>query len=159
MTRHDVPELEASIDIDAPPAVVWGLIGDVTRMPEWSPQVTSSRLRAGFEAVALGTEFTNRNALGEMEWTTHATIVAFEPETHLAFRVEENWVIWSFGLEPTVTGTCLTQRRLAPEGVSGLSHELTEGFMGGTEKFAATLREGMTETLAKLKAAAESTRS
>lgn len=156
MTRHDVPELEATIEIGVPPAVVWGLLSDVTRMPEWSPQVTSTRLRAGFDEVAVGTEFTNRNILGELEWTTHATVVAFEPPTRLAFRVEENWVTWSFDLEPTATGTRLVQRRVAPDGISDLSHDLTEGFMGGMDSFTEALRAGMAETLAALKAAAES---
>jgi len=156
VTRHDVPELDASIEIDAPPSVVWSLVSDVTRMHEWSPQVTSTRLRSGFDAVAVGAEFTNRNRHGELEWTTHATIVAFEPEKTLAFRVEENWVIWSFDLEPTASGTRLTERRAAPDGISDLSHDFTEQFMGGTATFADAMRDGMHETLEKLKAAAES---
>lgn len=149
------PLLEQSVEIAAPPAAVWGLVADVRRMPEWSPAVTSVRLRQGFDEVALGTQFTNRNVLGELEWTTHAEIVTWEPERRLAFRVEENWAIWSFTLEPSGEGTRLTQRRETPEGVSQLSHELTDGFMGGQDAFTESLLAGMAQTLEQVRAAAE----
>ena len=151
----NAPTLEDSVHIDAPVGEVWALVSDVCRMPEWSPQVDSTRLRQGFEQVALGAQFTNRNSVGDLVWTTHAEVVRFEPEQEIAFRVEENWVIWSFTLVPDGTGTLLTQRRDAPDGVSELSLELTNGFMGGVETFTESMRAGMRETLAKLKATAE----
>lgn len=152
----DAPPLEASIEIDAEPAAVWPLVSDVCRMSEWSPQVTSTRLRSGFDAVALGAEFTNRNHYGELEWTTHAKVVRFEPGRALAFRVEENWQVWSFELTPLDGGrTLLTQRRAAPDGLSDLSLELTNGFMGGVASFTETMRAGMRETLEAIKATAE----
>ena len=114
--------LERSIEIAATPARVWELVSDVCRMPEWSPQVTSTRLRRGHDRCALGAQFTNRNRHGELEWTTHAQIVRFAPERELAFRIEENWAIWSFHLEPAgADGTLLTQRRETPDGISDLS--------------------------------------
>ena len=151
----NAPTLEDSVHIDAPVATVWNLISDVRRMPEWSPQVDSTRLRDGFDAVALGTQFTNRNKQGELVWTTHAEVVRFEPEQEIAFRVEENWVIWSFTLTADAGGTLLSQRRDAPEGISELSLELTNGFMGGVEVFTASMRAGMRETLTRIKAEAE----
>jgi uncharacterized protein YndB with AHSA1/START domain len=150
------PLLEQGIEIAAPVPQVWALVSDVRRMPGWSPQVTSTRLRSGFETVQLGTQFTNRNAYGELEWTTHAEIVRLEPEQELAFRVEENWAIWSFHLHPTETGgTLLTQRRELPEGLSDLSKELTDGFMGGQDAFTDSQLAGMRETLGRIKSAAE----
>jgi uncharacterized protein YndB with AHSA1/START domain len=151
----NAPTLEASVHIDAPLESVWTLVSDVCRMPEWSPQVDSTRLRAGFDEVALGAQFTNRNSLGELVWTTHAEVVRFEPEREIAFRVEENWVIWSFTLVPDGSGTLLTQRRDAPDGISELSLELTNGFMGGVEVFTESMRVGMRETLEQIKANAE----
>lgn len=147
--------LEQSIDIDAPPAHVWDLVHDVTRMPEWSPQVVSTRLRSGFDAVAVGAEFTNLNKQGEMEWVTHGEVVRLEPERELAFRIQENWAVWSFRLEPIDDGgTRLTQRRDTPDGISDLSLELTDGFLGGQEAFTETLRAGMRQTLERIRDAA-----
>ncbi|MGN6160628.1 MAG: SRPBCC family protein [Marmoricola sp.] len=149
-------DLIAEIEIAASPARVWELVHDLIRMPEWSPQVTSVCLRDGFTEFGLGTQFTNRNQLGELEWTTHGEVVRYEPHRQIAFKIQENWVIWSFTLKPLDDGTRLVQRRETPEGISPLSKELTEGFMGGAEVFTASMREGMRETLQAIKAAAES---
>lgn len=147
-------DLEHSIHIDAPPARVWELVSDPTRMPEWSPQVTSTRLREGHE-LGPGAEFTNRNRHGELEWTTHGRIQRFEPERELAFRIEENWAVWSYHLEPEDGGTLLTERRTLPEDISPLSRELTEGFLGGVESFNRVLDEGIRTTLEAIRATAE----
>lgn len=149
------PLLEQAIEIAAPASVVWDLVSDVRRMSEWSPQVTSTRLRAGFDSCGLGAQFTNRNKLGELEWTTHAEIVRFVVGREIAFRVEENWAVWSFTLSTTDEGTLLTQRRETPDGISDLSHELTDGFMGGQDEFTTTLLEGMRETLERIRDTAE----
>ncbi|GAB4007550.1 SRPBCC family protein [Nocardioides ultimimeridianus] len=152
---NPVPPLHDEIEIAAPPAAVWELVGDVTRMAEWSPQVTSTRLSDGHATCALGTRFTNRNVHGELVWTTHAEIVAYDAARLLAFRVAENDATWSFELTPTASGTRLVERRDAPGGISDLSRDLTDGFLGGQEVFTAALRDGMRETLSKIKAAAE----
>ena len=150
------PILEHRIEIDAPPARVWELVSDVCRMSQWSPQVNSTRLRSGQDGIRLGTQFTNLNSHGDLEWTTHAAIVQFTTERELAFRIEENWVIWSFLLDVTSSGgTRLTQRRTTPEGISELSRELTDAFMGGQKAFTDTLRDGMRQTLERIKATAE----
>lgn len=149
--------LEDSIRVEAPPADVWALVSDVRRMAEWSPQVTSSRVADGAEP-ADGVAFTNRNHHGELEWTTHARIVRFEPGEEIAFRIEENWAVWSFHLRPEGpdgTATLLTQRRSTPDGISELSVELTEGFLGGMDSFTEVLRDGMRQTLSGIKETAE----
>lgn len=148
-------DLHDRITIAAPPAAVWALVGDLTRMAEWSPQVASTRISG---TTAEGTRFTNRNVHGELAWITHGEVVRLEPERHLAFRIEENWAVWSFELEPAEDGgTVLHQHRRTPEGISPLSLELTEGYLGGLEAFTATLRTGMATTLAGIKASAEGT--
>ena len=66
---NEVPEIETSIEIDAPAERVWAMVSDLGRMPEWSPQVVSTRIKGDGE-VALGTRFTNLNEQGEMRWVT-----------------------------------------------------------------------------------------
>lgn len=148
------PVLEESIEVAAPPQRVWDLVSDLPRMAQWSPTVTSMRVY-GDEPIGLGTRTSNKNEIGELVWKTHAEVVRFEPLTEIAFRVEENWVIWSFSLTPSDAGTTVVQRRDAPEGISELSLELTEAFMGGVAKFQEDLRVSMRETLERLKAEAE----
>ncbi|MFJ2753986.1 SRPBCC family protein [Nocardioides sp. NPDC087217] len=150
------PLLQDSVEIAAAPAQVWELVQDVRSIPQWSPQVDSTRLRDGYERVELGAQFTNRNSHGDLEWTTHGEIVRFEAEQELAFRIQENWVVWSFRLEPTSHGgTRLTQRRETPDGISDMSLKLTDGFLGGQATFTEVQRAGMRQTLEGIKAAAE----
>lgn len=152
----DLPTMEHQIEIDAPPAQVWALLSDVRRMCEWSPQVVSTRLRAGYDTVGLGTEFTSRNQHDGKEWTTHAKVVRFEPDRALAFRVAENYTIWTYELAPSgESGTLLTQRREAPDGVSELAFGYVESELGGVKDFLPAVAAGGRDTLAALKAAAE----
>jgi uncharacterized protein YndB with AHSA1/START domain len=153
--NDDIPQLESSVAIAAPLERVWALVSDVRRMPEWSPTVSSTRLRSGYERVELGAEFTNLNTEGELEWKTRGTIIRFDPERQLAFRIAENWVVWAFDLEACSGGTLLTERRETPDGISEESLQLTDSYMGGQELFTASLRAGMAETLQRIKAAAE----
>ncbi|MBU2696579.1 MULTISPECIES: SRPBCC family protein [Pimelobacter] len=156
MTTTDAPALHEQIEIAAAPADVWSLVADVTRMAEWSPQVTSTRLADPDAPAGVGTRFTNRNAHGELTWTTHAEITRYDAGRSLAFRIDENYVTWSFELEPTTDGgTRLHQRRDAPEGISELSRELTEAFMGGQEAFTVSQRAGMRTTLEGIRGEAE----
>ena len=64
-------------------------------------------------------------------------------------------MVWTFLLEPAAGGTVLTQRRETPEGISDLSLEWTDAFMGGQAAFTETMRAGMRQTLEQIKAAAE----
>lgn len=148
---NEVPPLEDSIEIEAPRDRVWDVISDIRRLAEWSPQVESTRLSGDHEVVELGTRFTNLNRHGELTWKTHGTIVTFEPGHEIAFRIEENWAIWSFRIEESDHHTViLTQRRDAPDGVSDLSRDLTEAFMGGQQVFTDTMRAGMRQTLREI---------
>ncbi|CAM3876238.1 SRPBCC family protein [Smaragdicoccus niigatensis] len=151
------PVLMDSIDIDAPIEKVWSLVSDVCRMPDWSPQVRSTRLRSGFDQVGLGTQFTNLNSQDGLEWTTHGEIVRFTPLQELAFRIVENWAVWSFTLDRNESGgTRLTQRRETPEGLSAVSLNLTETYLGGQDAFTQSMKAGMRQTIEGVRMAAES---
>lgn len=148
------PLLERAIVIDAPPRSVWELIHDPCRLAEWSPTVESTRYSDG-GGPGEGVRFTNRNRDGELEWTTHGVITRYDEPHVLAFRIEENWAIWSFELEPVTEGTRVTQRRRTPDGISKLSWELTDGFMGGQAVFTESLLASMEETLQRIKTEVE----
>lgn len=154
MPLKDVATIEASIDIAAPPARVWSLVSDLRNMSRWSPQTAKTFIRGG--QVRLGSKLFNINRRGLMVWPTQAAVVRFSPEQEIAFRVKENFTVWSYTLEPNATGgTTLTSRREAPDGISDVSVKLTKVAFGGVESFAEELERGMNETLAKIKADAE----
>ncbi|MEV0670060.1 SRPBCC family protein [Mycobacterium sp. NPDC050441] len=149
--------LERRITIETTPSAVWDIIRDVRRMPQWSPQVVSVKVRDPDGDIRLGSTFTNLNHLGELEWITHGEVVRYVPEQEIAFRIAENYAIWSFSISADgAAATVLTQRRETPDGISQLSLELTESHLGGQQAFTELLEAGMEQTLTAIKACAES---
>ncbi|MEJ7636027.1 SRPBCC family protein [Aeromicrobium sp.] len=147
------PVIQDSIEIDAPPTAVWSVVSDLKRMGEWSPQCVRMQVFGG--EVKEGTRTLNVNKQGKLRWPTNAKVVDFVPEQKLAFRIVENRTVWTYELEPTPTGTRLTESRRAPKGVSGLSNVLTQRVLGGTAEFEASLQQGIRRTLERIKAEAE----
>jgi uncharacterized protein YndB with AHSA1/START domain len=153
---HQQPhqQLEASIEIAAPPAQVWALVSDIPRMASWSPQVVRTVVRGG--AVRQGARFVNLNRQGPLFWPTTGKVVRFEPHRDFAFRIGENRTVWSFELtDDGAGGTRLVQRREVPDGISAVSLALTKVVLGGVESFTRRLEDGMRETLRRVKAEAE----
>ncbi|RVW01231.1 SRPBCC family protein [Rhodococcus xishaensis] len=144
--------LEASIEIAASPEAVWEIVSDLKRMGEWSPQCRKM-LMSG--EVREGATTFNINRKGLLVWTTRSKVIRFEPNEAIAFRIKENFTIWSFTLEPTSTGTRVVQRRETPNGTSKLSQTLVKTIFGGNDSFEAELIVGMNATLARIKNEAE----
>ncbi|MCB9410429.1 SRPBCC family protein [Mycolicibacterium sp.] len=147
------PLLTAQIDIDAPVSKVWGLISDLNRMPQWSPQCRKMKLLG---PLRPGARTLNLNRRGLLFWPTTSTITEVIPERKLAFRVDINHSIWVYELEPTDTGTRVTESRHAEGGVTAVSTAVTKAALGGVDTFEKELVEGMNLSLARIKAAAES---
>ena len=154
MPLTDVDPIEAAIEIDAPPAEVWELVSDLRNMPRWSPQCRKTIVRGG--AMREGAKLVNINRRGLLFWPTQAMVTEFVHEQKIAFKIRENWTIWSFTLIPTSDGgTKLVQRREAPKGISDVSVRLTNAVLGGVDDFTTELQQGMNQTLARIKADAE----
>ena len=146
------PLLQAEIDIDAPVSTVWNLVSDVSRMPQWSPQC---RIMKALGPIRPGTRTVNLNRRGLLFWPTTSVITEVVPERKFAFRIPINTTVWSYELEPTATGTRLTETRHAENGVTAISAGLTKTVLGGMEPFEKELVEGMNLSLQRIKAAAE----
>jgi uncharacterized protein YndB with AHSA1/START domain len=146
------PIIQAEIEINAPVSKVWNLVSDVSKMPQWSPQC---RVMRALGPVRPGTRTVNLNRRGMLFWPTTAVITEVVPERKFAFRIPLNTTVWSYELEPTATGTRLVETRHAENGVTAVSNAATNVALGGMETFERELLEGMQQTLARIKAAAE----
>lgn len=159
MPLTDVSPIEASTDIAAPPQRVWELVRDPRNMARWSPQTWRSFLRGGGQ-VRGGSDFVNLNRSGLLVWPTRSRVVRYDEGREIAWRVKDNFTVWSLRLEPAqvggADGTRLVQTREAPQGISDISVKLTDLAMGGQKRFTDDLRAGMQQTLARIKAEAES---
>lgn len=147
------PLLQAQIDIDAPVDTVWALISDLRRMPEWSPQCRVMKLRGPLRPGARTINLNRRHKF--TYWPTTSTIVEVIPQQKLAFKTDINRTIWSYELQPTQSGTRLTESRHAENGVTALSNVVITAFLGGVPSFEDELVDGMHTSLARIKAAAE----
>ena len=147
------PLLQAQIAINAPVGKVWELVSDLSRMPQWSPQC---RLMKSRGPLRPGTKTLNLNRRNRMWWPTTSRVTEVIPEKKLAFRVNQNNTIWSYELEPTDTGTRVVETRHAENGVTAFSNMSVNALMGGVPSFERELVDGMNQTLARIKAAAES---
>jgi uncharacterized protein YndB with AHSA1/START domain len=150
-----VAPIEATIEIAAPPARVWQLVSDLTQMRRWSPQNFRTVVLGG--PTRAGARFANVNRRGFAFWPTWGTVVAFEPEKRVAFRIDSNRSVWSFDLTPNADGgTTVVQRRETPDGVAPVASALTNVMAGGSDCFSEELLRGMERTLAAIKVDAES---
>ena len=146
------PILKAEIEINAPVAKVWSLVSDPSRMPQWSPQC---RIMKALGPILPGTRTINLNRRGLLFWPTTSVITEVVPERKFAFRIPINTSVWSYELEPTATGTRLIETRHAENGVTAVSTAVTKAALGGVDTFETALIEGMNQSLARIKAAAE----
>lgn len=156
MTINRTPPLQDHILIDAPIARVWEVVSDVRRMAEWSPQVDACEFDDGHAPGAVGARFTNHNRHGDLRWRTHGEIVRSWPGQELAFRIDENTVVWVLRLdEVSATATRLTQARETPDGISEFALGRVEKYLGGQDAFAETMRANVRATLAAIRSTVE----
>lgn len=153
MTKIEAKTLEATTDVAAAPDEVWALVSDLPRMASWSPQVVRTIQRG---PGGLGTKTLNINRSGWKVWPTRSKVVRFDPPRELAFRIKDNFTIWSYTLEPLADGgTRVVVRREAPDGLAPISAKLQGVVLGGLDRFDEEVLAGMQETLARLKAEVE----
>ena len=146
------PLLQAEVEINAPVSTVWSLVSDLSRMPQWSPQCRVMKLLG---PLRPGTRTLNLNRHNLLFWPTTSVITEVLPERKLAFRIPINTTVWTYELEPTATGTRLVETRHAEKGVTAVSTAITKAALGGVDTFETALLEGMNQSLARIKAAAE----
>ena len=158
----DMPTVEVSTWIQAPPEAVWRLVSDIGLMPGLSRELQSVEWLDGVSQPAVGARFLGRSkhdALGE--WSTTSCVVEHDPCRVFAWAVEDPEqpsAVWRFTLRPERGGTLLSQWvRLGP-GRSGLSMAIDQ--MPDKEQKIVFVRlrefeESMTRTLGAIKALAE----
>ena len=81
MKYADCPTASVSIDVAAPPAVVWALVSDIGLSSRFSTEVSRTEWLDGADGPALGARFVGHSAHDAIgEWSTTCIVTAFEPE-------------------------------------------------------------------------------
>lgn len=144
---------EASIEIDAAPDEVYALVSAIERMGEWSPENTGGSWLNDGNGKA-GDWFVGHNKAGEREWSRECQVAVAEPAREFTFvvgGVEDNCTWWSYDLEPSGTGTRLTERWWYANMTPGLAAATPEQLAARIEATGPMLET----TLAAIKATAE----
>jgi uncharacterized protein YndB with AHSA1/START domain len=148
---------EAQIDVAAPPARVYAVVSDVTRMGEWSPETTRCEWLDGADGPVVGARFKGSNKRGIARWSTKPRVTAAEPGREFAFVIQHRGhdiTKWTYQFEPVGSGTRVTE-----------SFELlrdmpwyfiaTDRYLMRVEDRYADLVDAMQQTLARIKTVVE----
>ena len=104
---------EASVEVAAPPEVVWAIVSDPTRTPEWSPVCRRVEWIPPSSSPTKGARFRGHNQLRAFKWARNCEIDEWEPQRTIAFHTEFKGrasTRWRYTLEPTGDGgTRLTE--------------------------------------------------
>ena len=148
-----------SVEIEASPEAVYGLVSDITRMGEWSPECRRCRWTHGATGPAVGARFRARNkGRRGPSWFTTPTVTVADPGREFAFNRSGPGIgsyTWRYVFEPTAHGTRLTESYDVERPLPQLMTWLTAKWVGSDDRDR-DLHEGMQVTLDRIKAAAES---
>ena len=136
-----------TVHVDAPPEKLYDMVSDVTRMGEWSPECYRCEWLDGAAGPAVGARFKGRNKYGLIRWSSTPRVVVAEPGREFTF--EHDYTRWTYRFEPANGGTDVTEsfEDVKPE---PFYIRIGQLFMPGRSQ-----EEGMRQTLARIKAAAE----
>jgi len=147
-------ELRAETTIDAPPEVVWQVLGDVRRMSELSPElVRMIPLKGG--GLRPGQWYLGVNRRKGVVWPTRSVVADVDPGRTVSWDTKSSGARWIWELTPDGSGTRVVHRRPVPKRLTPISFVFAKAFLGGVGGHADELEAGMGESVARLKAAVE----
>lgn len=151
MSATPIP-ISATVSMNAPVDRVWSVISDVTRMPEFSPELQKVILIGN--AGGVGQNLIGLNRRRWLWWPTTSKVVRFEPGRAIAWRTRESGATWVYELSAGEGGaTEVSARRLLP-GFTAMSKVATP-LMGGAINHDHELADGLRVTLERIKQTVE----
>ncbi len=143
--------------IEAPADEVWALVSDLPRMGEWSNENQGGRWLGGADGPAVGAAFRGGNRNGIHRWSTRVKVTESRPGEAFGFDVTFLGLpmsAWSYDLKTTHDGCTVTETWTDRR--PGFFKPISKIATGVADRTAHT-RAGMTHTLERLAATAETT--
>jgi uncharacterized protein YndB with AHSA1/START domain len=103
-----------TLHIDAPPEKVWGLVSDITRMGDYSPEVFEAEWLDGATGPAVGARYrghVKRNEMGPTYWTV-CKVTECVPGEVFEFAVvmrDRPLNVWRYEFDAVGGGTDVTE--------------------------------------------------
>jgi uncharacterized protein YndB with AHSA1/START domain len=145
-----------TVHMSASPEKIWALVSDVTKIGRYSPETFEAEWVDGATGPAVGAEFrghVKRNEKGPIYWT-NCTVIASTPGREFAFSAgmgDKRLNTWRYTLEPSGDGTDVTESFQLADNLLLNFYWAVLGWSRGK-----TNRNGMQQTLERIKAEAES---
>jgi hypothetical protein len=148
-----------SMVIHASPAAVYAVVADVTRTPEFSPELLECRWLDGANQAVVGARFAARNKSARgPSWVNKPVITGVEPGRFISWERTEplgGTVEWRYRFDPHDEGTLVTESYRVTVPISRLGWLIITTMSPGDRR--AQLRTGMHETLRRIKEVVEAT--
>jgi hypothetical protein len=155
---QDLDRDEVSAYMAAPPETVYDLVADVTRTPEFSPEVQSCTWLDGATKAAVGARFKARNKVQRGPgWSNKPVVTVADRGREFTFTRTElggGTMRWSYRFEPEGAGTRVTESYEVLRPLTAFMWFVI-GTVCGRKDRRSDLRAGMQLTLERIKAVAE----
>jgi hypothetical protein len=176
--NHDLDTLfegmtaSVEVSVSARMDAAWGLVSDIQRIGEFSPECVEAHWLPGHPARAVGGVFEGRNRVVDgdsaFEWIRPCLVGEWDRPTRFAWTVGDKFdgtpaSSWAFTITLTEYGVLLRQEFAhVPDGLSGI-RAAADGSPDHAAQFVrdrlVELRRGMSETLARMRDLLESSSS
>lgn len=148
----------ASIEINASPESVYGMVSDITRMGEWSPEAVGGRWMDGGTGQ-VGDWFMGENEAPGRTWERECQVAAASAGEEFTFVVggmEKNCTWWSYEMQPTEAGgTTLTENWWVVNHTPAMADAFANNQEAYQNRVGPHTAQMLETTLSNIKAAAE----
>jgi hypothetical protein len=155
---QDLDHDSVSLHMRAHPESIYALVADVTRTPEFSPELVECRWLGGATGPAVGTRFKARNKMpNRPAFSNKPVVTVADPGRAFAFARTEPFggtVEWGYEFASDGDGTLVTESYSVTKPVSRFGWFII-GTLFGRKDRRADLHAGMEQTLQRLRQVAE----
>ncbi len=154
--RWWLTEDSVALDIEADADVLYGMVSDLPRIGEWSPECETVDWEGEVSVPVVDTTFVGHNAVGpgrHIRYSRHGRVLVADPGREFAFITDEGGresTAWRYRFEPLADGRTLVTESYEVRWIPTWARILDVPLNRHRE-----LLEGMRTTLERLKAAAE----
>jgi hypothetical protein len=149
---------QVTAHIDAPPDVVYALIADVTRTPEFSPEILRCTWLDGATGPAVGARFEAVNKVSRgPAWKNRPIVTVAQPGREFAISRTEKFtgtLVWRYRFQPDGDGTLFTESYEVTRPISRPGWFIMDRLFGCHDR-RAELRAGMEQTVDRIRHTAE----
>ena len=155
---QDLDHDSVSLRMRATPEELYAIVSDVTRTPEFSPEIVECTWLDGATGPAVGARFKARNKMpNRPAFSNKPVVTVADPGREFAFARTEplgGTVEWTYRFEPDGDGTLVTESYRVTKPVHPIGWFII-GVLFARKDRRTDLRTGMEQTLERMRAVVE----